>query len=118
MRELLFDRALYRHRRRQARAQVPGAPDFLRDRVATEIAQRLALVKRAFTRVLDISARPMALPPGLGEEMLVRMPVVEGARAPGHVAVADCTGLPFAPAMFDLVLSGRSEEHTSELQSH
>jgi len=104
MRELLFDRALYR--RRQTRAQASGAQDFLGDRVASELAQRLSLIKRDFTRVLDISARPLPLPPGLGDDLLVHMTLVEAAPAPGLMAVADCAGLPFAPDTFDLVVSG------------
>lgn len=104
MRQILFDRALYR--RRQVRAQAICADDFLRHRVVSDIAHRLSLIKRSFARVLDISARPLPLPPGLGDDLLVTMPVVEGRRPPGHVVVADCAALPIAPSVFDLVISG------------
>jgi SAM-dependent methyltransferase len=55
----IFDRALLRTRQRRARAL--GAETFLLDRVATELAERLAAVLRTFERAADIGTPADAL---------------------------------------------------------
>jgi SAM-dependent methyltransferase len=55
----IFDRALLRTRQRRANAL--GAETFLLDRVATELAERLAAVLRTFERAADIGTPADAL---------------------------------------------------------
>ena len=106
MAQMLFDRVLYR--RAQARALAIGPCDFLRDRIADDFGQTLSLVNRSFTSVLDASARSLPAIAGLGGAGMVRMPVVAQPSAGGRAVVAQNTELPFAPANFDLVVSGLS----------
>ena len=56
---LIFDRLLLRARRR--RAVAAGAETFLLDRVATDLAERLAAVLRRFDLVLDLGTPGDAL---------------------------------------------------------
>jgi SAM-dependent methyltransferase len=96
---LPFDRALRRRRHAQSLAGFADA-DFLHDRMADDIRDRVAMVARDFTDVLDLGGpRPLwpgairaVLSPGMGEP-------------PGRTVVADEDRLPFADASFDLVVS-------------
>lgn len=92
---LPFDAAL--RRRRHARA-APGfaAVDFLHQLMVEELRERVALVARNFTSVLDLGG-PVPTWPGAVAASL--SPVT------GTAVVADEAALPFADASFDLVVS-------------
>jgi SAM-dependent methyltransferase len=106
---LIFDRRLLRAR--IARALAKGAPDFLLARAAEDLADRLATVKRDFPRVLDL---------GTPTPLFARAVEAAGRPAPlragpqGNV-VADEEALPFAPASFDLVVSGMALHWVNDL---
>lgn len=106
----IFDRRLLRARQRRALAK--GAPDFLLTRAADDLLDRLLTVKRDFARSLDLGA-PAA--------HFAQAIVASGRAAPlragglsGDV-VADEEALPFAPAAFDLVVSGMALQWVNDL---
>ncbi|OSZ72098.1 hypothetical protein CAP39_01640 [Sphingomonas sp. IBVSS1] len=92
---LPFDAAL--RRRRHARA-APGfaAVDFLHQLMVEELRERVALVARNFTSVLDLGGPVPAWPGAVAASL---SPVT------GTAVVADEAALPFADASFDLVVS-------------
>lgn len=98
----LFDRALMR--RRLARAQAAGAADFLLERAAEDLDDRLGVVKRDFARALDL---------GTPEPAAVRVIRASGKAAEvvrlsslaGSDVVGDEEALPFRDGAFDLVVS-------------
>src|SRR3954470_7087170 len=95
---VLFDRALLRLR--QARARRQGAVTFLLDRVAEDLSDRLAAVKREFSAVADLWT-PGALPlPGR---------VTRVALEPTSEA------LPLAPETLDLVVSALALQFVNDL---
>ncbi|GLI93402.1 methyltransferase domain-containing protein [Methylocystis echinoides] len=106
----IFDRALLHRRLRRALAA--GAPDFLLARAADDLLDRLLTVKRDFPRALDLGA------PG---EHFAQAIVASGRRAPlranalGGDVIVDEEALPFAPASFDLVVSGMSLQWVNDL---
>jgi SAM-dependent methyltransferase len=101
----LFDRALLQARQR--RAQALGAATFLLDRVAKEMAERLAAVTRDFRSVADVWT------PGDGLAVSLR------ARAPSvvHVGLSEAgeETLPFAPETLDLVVSALAFQFVNDL---
>jgi SAM-dependent methyltransferase len=101
----LFDRALLQARQR--RAQALGAATFLLDRVAEEMAERLAAVTRDFRSVADVWT------PGDGLAVSLR------ARAPSvvHVGLSEAgeETLPFAPETLDLVVSALAFQFVNDL---
>jgi len=112
---LIFDRLLARARLSRALAASP--PDFLMERAADDLADRLATVKRAFPRALDL---------GTPTAHFARAVVATGRPAPlragAHVdnggfphVVADEEALPFAPGAFDLVVSGMALQWVNDL---
>lgn len=105
----IFDRRLLRAR--ITRALGSGAPDFLLARAADDLADRLMTIKRAFPRSLDLGT------PTPHFEAAV---VAAGRPAPWRAGpygniVMDEEALPFAPASFDLVVSGLSLQWVNDL---
>lgn len=99
----MIDRALLA--RRQARAHRMGAEKFLLDRVAEDLAERLSVVTRRFTRAADI-----ATPDALLAERLA--PLVD------HVARAEIDTserLHLAPASCDLAVSALGLQFITDL---
>jgi SAM-dependent methyltransferase len=95
----LFDRALLHARQRRAQAQ--GAESFLLDRVAEDMNDRLAAVKREFHAPVDLWT------PGEG---------LAGLRATQHVLdAAGAEKLPFAPESLDLVVSALALQFVNDL---
>jgi SAM-dependent methyltransferase len=108
---LVFDRRLLRERLRRALAH--GAPDFLMTRAAEDLADRLATIKRAFPRALDL---------GTPTPHFVQAVVAAGRPAPlraglfaGANIVADEEALPFADGSFDLIVSGMALQWVNDL---
>jgi NADH dehydrogenase [ubiquinone] 1 alpha subcomplex assembly factor 5 len=104
----LFDRRAWRaHRDRAA-----GGVDFLHREVAERLIDRLDLVKRDFSAILDLGARDGALARLLAERKGTSLVVAAEpsakllAAAPGPRICADPELIPFRDASFDLVASG------------
>lgn len=109
----LFDRALHRQRLARAAAGFAGA-DYLKRRVAEDLAQRLAGINRRFPVAVELGART-----GVFARLLAGRPEAQKidfliqadlsaamlARASGQRLVADETRLPFGPASIDLIVS-------------
>ncbi len=98
---LVFDRPLLR--RRLARARREGFADFLIDRAAEDLADRLDTVLRAFPLALDIGTPTPAAAARLGGRAgaVVRLAALPEAGA----VVGDEERLPFAGERFDLAVS-------------
>ncbi len=98
-------------RRRLARALASGAEDFLLDRSAEDLVDRLSTVKRTFRQVLDLgTSRPEAarrFRAALPDTTLVRAAPVHEAVGQGDWlgVVADEEAQPFGAEAFDLVVS-------------
>ena len=113
---LVFDRPLVR--RRLARAARIGPEPFLLERVAEDMADRLAAVKRRFETAVDLGtpadalARALAGHAGVGRLLRAAPLAIEGARAD---LVADEEALPFAPASLDLIVSALSLQSVNDL---
>lgn len=99
---LVFDRALGRSRLRRALAG--GYPDFLLQRAADDLAERLGAVLREFTVAADLGTPlPVVAPVVAGKtRRLLRMAEAEGAAAD---LVGDLERLPFAAGSLDLAVS-------------
>lgn len=108
----LFDRTLHRKRLDRAARNYANA-DFLHRRAATDIAERLAPIKRAFPLAVDLSARAGAFAEALAAEAPGKVgTLIEAdlshrmlAGRPGPRLVADEERLPFADASLDLIVS-------------
>src|ERR1700726_2790120 len=101
---MIFDRALLRHRRRRAAALGPAT--FLLDRVADDLAERLATVLRRFELAVDLGTPGEALRTALARVesvgRIVAADVLPDA-ARGEIVVAtDEEALPFGDATLDL----------------
>ncbi len=116
----IFDRSLLASRRQRV-AGTAEAHDFLLDRVADELAERLSIVKRRFPLAANIGAHH-----GLVSERIRgiagtrRIIDVDGtASLLGHAAdlrvVADEEALPFADASLDLIVSGLALQMVNDL---
>jgi SAM-dependent methyltransferase len=106
----IFDRDLLHKRLRRALAK--GAPDFLLSRAADDLLDRLLTVKRTFPRSLDLGA-----PTTHFSEAVVasgRAAPLRASRSRG-AAIVDEEALPFAPASFDLVVSGMALQWVNDL---
>ena len=122
----LFDRTLHRARLERA-AQGFAAADFLKARVAEDVAWRLSAILRRFPRVVDLSARSGVFARGLWESSaaaqvdelveadLSRAMLSSGAGRTSLKVVADEERLPFAPQSFDLAVSLLSLHWTNDL---
>ncbi|HEY8161231.1 MAG: methyltransferase domain-containing protein [Methylocystis sp.] len=106
----IFDRKLLHSRLRRALAR--GAPDFLLTRAAEDLLDRLMTVKREFPRSLDLGT-----PAAHFSEAIVasgRAAPLRAARL-GAAVIVDEEALPFAPASFDLVVSGMALQWVDDL---
>src|SRR5690348_16365957 len=101
--------AVRRHRERAAWLGL-GA-EFLFERAAADLAERLAEIKRQFPVALDLGcrdglmARALGSRDGVGRLVSADPSEALARRAPRPAAVIDLEALPFAPETFDLVLS-------------
>ena len=116
---LVFDRSLLRTRRR--RAVAGGAEDFLLERAADEMAERLAVVLRQFDLAVDLGtpgdalARSLAGTPKIGT-LIAAEPDPHLRLAPPALAVAaEAEALPFSPESLDLVVSALSLQAVNDL---
>ena len=102
---MLFDRALLRARQRRARKL--GAAEFLLDRVAEDIDERLGAVLRDFSNVADVWT------PG----DVLRGPTRERFKALTHLGLDDSPDevLPLQPGSLDLVVSGLALQFVNDL---
>jgi len=111
---IIFDRKLLRVRRR--RAERLGASDFLIERVAVDIAERLAVVLRQFDLAVDLGTAGDAVRRALAASGKVGMIVAASPWASGPLAVvADEEALPFRDGAIDLVVSALSLQLTNDL---
>jgi len=119
---MIFDRALVRRHRRRAEALGPAT--FLLDRVAADLAERLAAVLRRFAVAVDLGTPGGAVRAalaGLGSiGTIVAADVMRewGAmRAEGtqNFVVADEEALPFRDASLDLVVSALALQFVNDL---
>jgi SAM-dependent methyltransferase len=114
----IFDRVLLRACR--ARALALGSETFLLDRVAADMAERLATVTRQFPLAVDLGTPNDAVRCALIETGRVGAIIAAEPDAhrlaPGFVRVAaDEEALPFADASLDLVVSGLSLQFVNDL---
>ncbi|MBI5320678.1 methyltransferase domain-containing protein [Bradyrhizobium sp.] len=101
---LLFDRALLRAR--QARARRQGEATFLLDRVAEDMADRLAAVTRDFADVADIWT------PG----EVLRPPLADRFRSVARIALdGGSEVLPLQPESLDLAVSALAFQFVNDL---
>jgi SAM-dependent methyltransferase len=116
---LIFDRTLLRVRQRRAVSLEPAT--FLLDRVADDLADRLAAVLRRFDLALDLGTPGDAVRralPRLGSVggMVAAGAVPEARGAAGaSFVVADEEALPFGDGSFDLVVSALSLQFVNDL---
>lgn len=107
----IFDAALLAARQNRAAAGA-AAHDFLLRRVADDLAERLAIVRRRFEVALDLGARHGVLGRRLGAAAnvgrVVSLDAAERllAAAPAPRIVGALDALPLAPESLDLVVSG------------
>lgn len=110
----IFDRQLLRARQRRAVALGPAT--FLLDRVAEEMADRLAVVLRTFGRAADLDTPTDALRAALVASgkvpSLERASIVSEA---GFEVMADERSQPFADGSLDLVVSGLALQFVNDL---
>jgi SAM-dependent methyltransferase len=102
---VLFDRALLLARQRRARRL--GAAEFLLDRVAEDIEERLHAVLRNFSNAADIWTQ--------GD--LLRGPARERFKNIVHIGLEDSSRelLPLQPSSLDLVISGLALQFVNDL---
>jgi SAM-dependent methyltransferase len=116
---LIFDRALIRARRWRAAAIGPAM--FLLDRVADDLADRLAVVLRRFDLALDLGSpgyyavRTALARLGSIGSIVSAGTALEAAAATAPFVVADEEALPFRDAAFDLVVSALSLQFVNDL---
>jgi SAM-dependent methyltransferase len=116
---LIFDRSLAR--RRLARAASRGAENFLLAPAVKEIGERLSVIKREFSAVLDIGTPSPRLADWLRDRikprLLVRLAQLpENASDSSFLRIAgDDESLPFAPECFDLAVSALSLQGLNDL---
>jgi NADH dehydrogenase [ubiquinone] 1 alpha subcomplex assembly factor 5 len=116
----IFDRRLLTRRRDRAAAQAKEC-DFLLQRVADDLVERLGVVRRQFPVVLNLGShhgllgrRIRALP---GVSIVIDTDISPRlvAQCPGPRLVADEEFLPFREASLDLVVSGLSLQLANDL---
>jgi SAM-dependent methyltransferase len=116
---VIFDRALLRRRRRRAAALAPAT--FLLDRVADDLAQRLALVLRRFDRAVDLGTPGEAVRAALARLGSVGTIVAAhavadcGATHAENFVIADEEALPFRDGSLDLVVSALALQFVNDL---
>lgn len=115
----LFDRRLLRARRRRAAAL--GATTFLIDRVADDLADRLAAVRRSFPVAIDLGTptaavrRALAASTAVGTMIAVDAAADHRSEQAGLTIAADEETLPFADGSLDLVVSGLAFQFVNDL---
>jgi SAM-dependent methyltransferase len=114
---MIFDRALLRQRRRRAAALGPA--NFLLDRVADDLAERLATVLRRFDLAVDLGTPGEAVRTALARlESVGRIVAADVMPDParGEIFVAaDEEALPFGDATLDLVVSALALQFVNDL---
>ncbi|MGV8998054.1 MAG: methyltransferase domain-containing protein [Parvibaculaceae bacterium] len=116
----IFDRKLLRARRDRAAAGF-GTHDFLLSRVAEDMSERLGIITRNFSSVLDLGSHTgfaglLDLPPQkIGTPVSADLSAAMVRQAGGARVVADEERLPFADKSFDLVLSALSLHWANDL---
>lgn len=115
---LIFDRALIRRRRQRALALRPAT--FLLDRVAAELAERLAAVLRRFAVAVDLGSPGEAVRTALSRLDSIDTIVAADAIAPAaekavNAVIADEEALPFRDGCLDLVVSALSLQFVNDL---
>jgi len=116
---LIFDRTLLRARRRRAASLGPAT--FLLDRVADDITDRLATVKRRFDLALDLGTPGEAVRAALARVGSVGTIVAAAAFPAGGAGrvtpfvIADEEALPFGDATLDLVVSALALQFVNDL---
>lgn len=118
MTEALFDRMLLRDRRRRAGALRPAT--FLLDRVAAELADRLAAVLRHFPLAVDLGTPGEALRRALAADSRIGTLVAvdsipDHLPRGGRAVVADEEALPFRDGSLDLVVSALALHTVNDL---
>jgi SAM-dependent methyltransferase len=112
---VVFDRGLLRARR--VRAAALGPSTFLLERVAEDLADRLATVLRRFEVAVDLGTPTDALSRVLAASgkvgVVVRAAEQAGDRAPA--VVADEEALPFGDGVLDLVVSALALQFVNDL---
>src|SRR5690242_7221027 len=112
----IFDRSLLRQRRR--RAQALGPATFLIDRVADDIAERLATVLRRFPRAADLGSPTGAVRraiAGRADSLIALDVIAQGLDFAGQHVVADEEALPFADGSLDLIVSALALQSVNDL---
>ena len=116
---LIFDRRLLRARHRRAASLGPAT--FLLDRVADDITDRLATVKRRFDLALDLGTPGEAVRAALARVGSVGTIVAAAAFPAGGAGrvtpfvIADEEALPFGDATLDLVVSTLALQFVNDL---
>ena len=116
----LFDRTLLAKRRQRAAAR-GAAPDFLLAHVAQDIVERLAPVMRRFPLALDLGgahgliSRVLLASGGVDDVMTTDLASAALSHGAGRRVACDEERLPFAPASFDLVVSGLALHWVNDL---
>jgi SAM-dependent methyltransferase len=115
---VIFDRALIR--RRRVRAVTLGAATFLLDRVAEDLAERLAAVLRRFDIAVDLGTPGEAVRAALARSgavgTIVRADAVpDQARGADNFVIADEEALPFRDGALDLVVSALALQFVNDL---
>ena len=114
---LIFDRNLVRVRQRRAASM--GPVTFLLDRVAADLADRLATVLRRFELALDLGTPHEAVRAALARIDTVGTVVRAAAIAAGvpvqPFVIADEEKLPFRDAAFDLAVSALALQFVNDL---
>jgi SAM-dependent methyltransferase len=114
---MIFDRALLRQRRRRAAALGPA--NFLLDRVADDLAERLATVLRRFDLAVDLGTPGEVVRTALARlESVGRIVAADVMPDParGEIFVAaDEEALPFGDATLDLVVSALALQFVNDL---
>jgi SAM-dependent methyltransferase len=115
---LIFDRMLIRARRRRAASIGPAT--FLLDRVADDLADRLAVVLRRFDLALDLGSPGDAVRTALARvgsigDTVSADTVLDAKGAAALFVVGDEEALPFRDAAFDLVVSALSLQFVNDL---
>jgi SAM-dependent methyltransferase len=113
----IFDRALLRQRRRRAAALGPAT--FLLDRVAGDLAERLATVLRRFDLAVDLGTPGDAVRTALmrleSVGRIVAADVMPDATRGEIFVAADEEALPFGDTTLDLVVSALALQFVNDL---
>jgi len=115
----LFDRQAIR--RRLARALAAGAENFLLAHASRDLIERLAVVERDFSRILDLATPSPLLAESLaassGRPNLFRLAPVPATvgLAPILGFIGDEEALPLAAEQFDLAVSALALHHVNDL---